>query len=191
MSLQTLVNRAVDTPVSFAFIKRVTGKSVKIRMLDHESGLSHRPSLADVFKGKAAVAILLHILQGASPVGHWVLLLKATPTRKIQFFDSLGLGLYKLYDLTHEEPKLLHALKGQSWQKSSVQLQRFGDHYRECGAFISVRAKFHKLTNGAFVKLIKSYNKTKPDETAVLLVLLHYLEDEKIDISSKKYKRLK
>ena len=54
-----------------------------------------------------------------------------------------------------------------------------------------MRAKFHKLTNGAFVKLIKSYNKTKPDETAVLLVLLHYLEDEKIDISSKKYKRLK
>ena len=55
----------------------------------------------------------------------------------------------------------------------------------------SVRAKFNKLTNGGFVKLIKSYNKTKPDETAVLLVLLHYLEDEKIDISSKKYKRLK
>ena len=191
MSLQTLVNRAVDTPVSFAFIKRVAGKSVKIRMLDHESGLSHRPSLADVFKGKEAVAILLHILQGKSPVGHWVLLLKATPTRKIQFFDSLGLGLYKLYDLTHEEPKLLHALKGHSWQNSSVQLQRFGSHYRECGAFVSVRAKFHKLTNGAFVKLIKSYNKTKPDETAVLLVLLHYLEDEKIDITSKKFKRIK
>jgi len=191
MSLQTLVNRAVDTPVSFAFIKRVTGKSVKIRMVDHESGLSHKPSLADVFKGSEAVAILLHILQGKSPVGHWVLLLKATPQRKIQFFDSLGLGLYKLYDLTHEEPKLLHALRGHSWQNSSVQLQRFGSHYRECGAFISVRAKFHKLTNGAFVKLIKSYNKTKPDETAVLLVLLHYLEDEKIDISSKKFKRLK
>ena len=191
MSLQTLVNRAVDTPVSFAFIKRVTGKSVTIRMVDHESGLSHRPSLAEVFKGKEAVAILLPILQGSSPVGHWVVLLKATPKRKIQFFDSLGLGLYKLYDLTHEEPKLLHALKGHSWQNSSVQLQRFGDHYRECGAFVSVRAKFHKLTNGAFVKLIKSYNKTKPDETAVLLVLLHYLEDESIDISSKKYKRLK
>ena len=191
MSLQTLVKRAVDTPVSFAFIKRVTGKSVKIRMVDHESGLSHRPSLADVFKGSGAVAILLHILQGKSPVGHWVLLLKATPRRKIQFFDSLGLGLYKLYDLTHEEPKLLHALKGHSWQNSSVQLQRFGSHFRECGAFISVRAKFHKLTNGAFVKLIKSYNKTKPDETAVLLVLLHYLEDEETDVSSKKFKRLK
>lgn len=191
MSLQTLINRAVDTPVSFAFIKRVVGKSAKIRMVDHESGLSHRPSLADVFKGHEAVAILLHILQGKTPIGHWVLLLKGNSNRKIQFFDSLGLGLYKLYDLTHEEPKLLYALKGHKWANSSVQLQRFGTHYRECGAFIAVRAKFHKLTNGAFVRLIKSYNKTKPDETAVLLVLLHYLEDQKIDITSKKFKRVK
>ena len=191
MSLQSLIKRAIDTPVSFAFIKRVTGKSVKIRMVDHESGLPEKPSLADVFKGKEAVAILLHILQGKSPVGHWVLLLKATKTRRLQFFDSLGLGLYKLYDLTHESPKLLHALQGHVWANQTTQLQRFGNHYRECGAFIAVRAKFHKLTNGAFTRLIKSYNKTKPDETAVLLVLLHYLEDEKIDITSKKFKRLK
>ena len=156
-------------------------------MVDHESGLPEKPSLADVFKGKEAVAILLHILQGKSPVGHWVLLLKATKTRRLQFFDSLGLGLYKLYDLTHESPKLLHALQGHVWANQTTQLQRFGNHYRECGAFIAVRAK----SNGAFTRLIKSYNKTKPDETAVLLVLLHYLEDEKIDITSKKFKRLK
>ena len=191
MSLRSLIKRAIDTPVSFAFIKRVTGKSVKIRMVDHESGLSEKPSLADIFKGKEAVAILLHILQGKQPIGHWVVLLKATANRKIQFFDSLGLGLYKLYDLTHESPKLLHALRGRQWANQTVQLQRFGSHYRECGAFVAVRAKFHKLTNGAFTRLIKSYNKTKPDETAVLLVLLHYLEDEKIDITSKKFKRLK
>lgn len=191
MSLQTLINRAVDTPVSFKFIKRVAGKTVKIRMVDHESGLKHRPSLADVFKGHEAVAILLHILQGKTPIGHWVLMLRGNSKRKIQFFDSLGLGLFKLYNLTHEEPKLLHALKGHKWQNSTVQLQRFGSHFRECGAFVSVRAKFHKLTNPAFVKLIKSYNKTKPDETAVLLVLLHYLEDQQIDPTSKKFKRVK
>ena len=84
----------------------------------------------------------------------------------------------------------MHALKGHKWENSSV-LQRFGSHFRECGSFVSVRAKFWKLTNSAFVRLIKSYNKTKPDETAVLLVLLHYLEDEEIDISGKKFKRLK
>ena len=36
-----------------------------------------------------------------------------------------------------------------------------------------------------------SYNKTKPDETAVMLVLLHYLEDEETNIMAKKFKRLK
>ena len=194
MSLQTLIKRGLDTPVDYSFIKRVVGKSPTIRMVDHESGLPPRPSLQDVFKGQQAVAILLHILQGNTKIGHWVCLLKAHPHRnggKIAFFDSLGLGLYGLYKITHEEPKLLHALKGHKWENSSVQLQRFGNHFRECGAFVSVRCKFWKLTNRAFVRLIKSYNKTSPDQTAVLLVLLHYLEDEEVDITSKKFKRIK
>ena len=112
MSLQTLINRGLDTPVDFSFIKRVVGKSPTIRMVDHESGLGARPSLRDVFKGHQAVAILLHILQGKTNIGHWVCLLKAHPHRnagKIVFFDSLGLGLYGLYKITHEEPKLLHS----------------------------------------------------------------------------------
>jgi len=190
MSLHTLIKRGLDTPVDFSFIKRVVGRTVDIRMVDHESGLSEKPSLADVFKGREAVAILLHIMQGKEKVGHWVLLLKAETGRKIAFFDSLGLGLYKLYNLTHEEPKLLHALKGSRWENSTVQLQRFGDHFRECGAFVSIRAKFHSLSNSAFVRLIRSYNKTKPDETAVMLVLLHYMEDKKHNIL-KKFKRIK
>ena len=191
MSLTTLLKRGLDVPVDFEFIKRVVGKTVKIRMVDHESGLPHRPSLADVFKGADAVAILLHILQGKTKIGHWTLLLKKTNKRKISFFDSLGLGLYKLYKLTHEEPKLLHALHGHSWENSTVQLQRFGSHFRECGAFVSVRAKFHKLSNSQFVRLMRSWNKTKPDQTAVMLVLLHYLEDENTDITKKNYKRIK
>ena len=188
MSLQTLIKRGLDTPVDFAFIKRVVGKTRTIRMVDHESGLANRPTLQDVFKGHQAVAVLLHIIQGKSKVGHWVCLLKKP---KITFFDSLGLGLYRLYGITHEEPKLLHALKGQKWENSTHQLQRFGDHYRECGAFVSLRVKFWKLSNPAFVRLIRSYNKTKPDQTAVLLVLLHYLEDEDANIMSKNYKRIK
>ncbi len=120
-------------------------------MLDHETGLKNKPSLADVFKGRQAVAILLHIMTGKTPVGHWVLLLRARKGIKISFFDSLGLGLYKLYALTHEEPKLLHALKGHKWENSSVQLQRFSSHYRACGAFVEIRDKFFKLSNPAFV----------------------------------------
>ena len=191
MSLQTLIKRGLDTPVDFSFIKRVVGKSLTIRMVDHETGLRHRPTLQDVFKGHQAVAILLHIIQGKTKIGHWVCLLQKTGKRKIAFFDSLGLGLYRLYNITHEEPKLLHALKGHKWENSGVQLQQFGDHYRECGAFVSVRCKFWKLSNRAFVRLIKSYNKTKPDQTAVLLVLLHYLEDEEVDITSKNFRRIK
>ena len=191
MSLQTLIKRGLATPVDFSFIQRVVGKTLTIRMVDHESGLSAKPSLTEVLKGKQAVAILLHIVQGKTPVGHWVLLLAPRKGRKISFFDSLGLGLYKLYALTKEEPKLLHALKGHKWENSKVQLQRFGTHYRECGAFVAIRAKFFKLSNPAFVRLLRSYNKTKPDETAVLLVLLHYLEDEEVDITQKKFKRIK
>lgn len=191
MSLQTLIKRGLDTPVDFSFIQRVVGKSPTIRMVDHESGLPDKPSLQQVFGGKQAVAILLHILQGKTKIGHWVLLLQKTAKRKVAFFDSLGLGLYKLYSLTHEEPKLLHALKKTKWENSTIQLQRFGDHFRECGAFVAVRAKFFQLTNSAFVRLIRSYNKTRPDETAVMLVLLHYLEDEEVDIMRKKFKRLK
>ena len=130
-------------------------------------------------------------MQGKTKIGHWVLLLQSTGKRKIAFFDSLGLGLYRLYALTHEEPKLLHALKGSKWENSKVQLQLFGSHFRECGAFVAIRAKFFNLTNAGFVRLIRSHNKTKPDETAVMLVLLHYLEDEVVDITRKKFKRLK
>ena len=192
MSLRTLVNRAVDTPVDYAFIKRVVGKTASIRMVDHESGLPDKPTLEQVFKGKTCVAILLHIVGSQNPVGHWVLLIQKRPGSPISFFDSLGIGLTKLYKFyTHETPKLLYALRGHKWENSHVALQKQGKHFRECGAFISVRAKFWKLSNKAFVKLIKSWNRTKPDDTAVLLVLLHYLEDEGLDVSSKNYKRLK
>ena len=191
MSLATLIKRGVDTPVDFSFIKRVCGKTTSIRMVDHESGLPHKPTLANVFKGKQCAAILLHILHGKTKIGHWVLLIQKRGNQKISFFDSLGMGLYKLYQLTHEEPKLLHALRGHKWENSTVQLQRFGTHFRECGAQVAVRAKFYKLSNPSFVRLIKSWDKTKPDQTAVFLTLLHYLEDTETDITSKNYKRIK
>ena len=121
MSLQTLIKRGVDTPVDFTFIKRVVGKSLSIRMVDHEANLPSKPTLKDVFKGHQAVAILLHILHGSQPIGHWVLLIQEREGKKISFFDSLGFGLYRLYTLTHEEPKLLHALKGHKWENQTTE----------------------------------------------------------------------
>ena len=191
MSLQTLIKRGMDTPVDYSFIKRVVGKSPSIRMVDHERDLPERPTLQDVFKGHQTVAILLHVMMGKSKIGHWICLIQKRGKQKIALFDSLGLGLYKLYAYTHESPKLLFALRGHKWENSKVQMQRFGSNYRECGAFVSVRCKFWKLSNAAFVRLIRSYNKTRPDETVVMLVLLHYLEDEEVDITAKKFKRIK
>ena len=191
MSLQRLIKRGIDTPVDYSFIKRVVGNTVKIRMVDHEKDLPHRPTLQQVFKGAQAVAILLHVIMGKTKIGHWICMIQARGKQKISIFDSLGLGVYKLYNYTKEEPKLLFALRGRKWENSTVQLQRFGTHYRECGAFVSVRLKFYRLSNAAFVRLIRSYNKAKPDETVVLLTLLHYLEDSEADITAKNYRRIK
>ena len=68
MSLQTLIKRGV-------VIKRVVGKTVSIGMVDHESDLPDRPTLQQVFKGKQAVAILLHVLREAED---WTLGLPAS-----------------------------------------------------------------------------------------------------------------
>ena len=89
MSLQTLVKRALDSPVDFSFIKRVVGKNRTLRMVDHETDLPDKPTLDQVFKGAQAVAILLHVMQGKTKIGHWVVLLQKTDKRKI-FLIRLG-----------------------------------------------------------------------------------------------------
>ena len=190
-TLRALIKRGIDTPVDFAFIKRCAGTGVSIRMCDHETSLKEKPSLKDVFKGHQAAAILLHVKQGKTRIGHWILLINKRGNDKISLFDSLGLGLKGLYSITHESPKLFYALEGHKWEDSTVQLQRFGSHYRECGAFCGVRAVFFRLTNKEFVKLIKSWNSTKPDETVVMLAMLHYIEDQALNIQGKKFKRIK
>ena len=190
-TLRELIKRGLDTPVDFSFIKRCAGTGVSIRMVDHETSLSNKPSLKDVFKGHQVAAILLHVKQGKTRIGHWILAINKRGQNKISLFDSLGLGLKGLYRVTHESPKLLYAFEGHKWEDSTVQLQRFGSHYRECGSFCGVRAVFFKLTNREFVKLIKSWDSQHPDKTAVMLVLLHFIEDKAIDIQSKKFKRLK
>ena len=100
----------------------------------------------------------------------------------MQFFDSLGLGLRNgIYKITHEKPLLLKLLAGHSWEDSTVKLQTMGTDFRECGSYTALRAKFHGMTNKQFVHLIKSHSFAKPDETCVLLTLIHYLDFFHID----------
>ena len=89
MSLQTLIKRALDSPVDYSFIKRVVGRNRTLRMVDHETDLPDKPTLEQVFKGAQAVAILLHVIQGKTKIGHWVVLLQKTDKRKIAFFVRL------------------------------------------------------------------------------------------------------
>ena len=103
----------------------------------------------------------------------------------MQFFDSLGLGLRKVYGITHEKPILMKLLQHEKWEDSHVKLQTMGTDFRECGSYCAVRAKFHQMTNKQFVHLIKSHNFASPDETCVLLTLLHYLDFFHIDKQKK------
>ena len=181
MDIRGLVKSALHEAVAFDFIKKVVGQSCKIKQIQHES--IGKKTLQQLFDGHDAVAVLFNVIHGntRSAIGHWCLLLKKQAKRKMQFFDSLGLGLKKVYGITHERPILLKLLSGHDWEDSKVKLQTMGTDFRECGSYCAVRAKFHKMTNKQFVHLIKSHNFAKPDETCVLLTLLHYLDFFHID----------
>ena len=185
MDLRTLVKSALHEAVAFDFIKKVVAQSCKIKQIQHES--IGKKTLQQLFDGHDAVAILFNVIHGntRSAIGHWCLLLKKQAKRKMRFFDSLGLGLKKVYGITHERPVLLKLLSGHDWEDSKVKLQTMGTDFRECGSYCAVRAKFHKMTNKQFVHLIKSHNFAKPDETCVLLTLLHYLDFFHIDKKGK------
>jgi len=170
LSIVKLRNASMATPVDFRFIKYLSDRT-DIRMVDYES-ITAKTTLAKVFGKAKYVAILFHIIANGkvTRIGHWCLLIKGSP---IRFFDSLGLGLYKILKLTNEEPHLLKLLGKRKWENSTNKLQTQGSNFKECGCFVGLRARFGKLTNTQFVKFIRSGG--KPDETAVMLALLHYI----------------
>ena len=177
LTIGKLLKVSRETPVDFHFIKKLAAIGSQLRMVDHETGINQKTTLKKIFGKGVATAILFHIVRNgvATPVGHWCLLIKATKKSPIIFFDSLGLGLIKIYKLTQEEPWLLRLLKNKKWQNSSIVLQQQGKHFKECGCFVGLRAKLHKLSNTQFARFIKS-GPGKSDNNAVMLALLTYLE---------------
>jgi len=175
--LKKLLAKSLKTAVDFKFIKQVVGKAAKIAMIDYES-FTETTTLEKLFRGRDGVAILFHIKDPntgkITPIGHWCLLLKATKKNKnrIQFFDSLGLGLRKILALTNESHFLLDMLKNSKWADSKVKLQTQGKDFRECGSFVAVRAVFKDLTNTQFARLIGR----SADNTVVMMTLLHYVD---------------
>ena len=166
-----------ETPVDFQFIKKLAGIGHRLRMVDHETGINQKTTLKKIFGKAECVAILFHIVHNgiATPIGHWCLLIKGSSKSPIRFFDSLGLGLNRIYKLTGETPFLLHLLKNKRWENSTHKLQNQGRAFKECGCFVGLRAKMNHLSNSQFVKFIRS-GPGKSDNVAVMLALLTYLE---------------
>ncbi len=81
MDLRTLVKSALHEAVAFDFIKKVVAQSCKIKQIQHES--IGKKTLQQLFDGHDAVAILFNVIHGNTKQAK----------RKMQFFDSLGLGL--------------------------------------------------------------------------------------------------
>ena len=176
-TIPRLLKISRETPVDFHFIKKLAGIGNRLRMVDHETGINQKTTLKKIFGKADCVAVLFHIIHNGvtTPIGHWCLLIKGSKKRPIRFFDSLGLGLRKIYRLTGETPYLLELLKKRKWENSSKKLQTQGKHFKECGCFVGLRAKLNHLTNSEFVRFIKSAP-GKSDNTAVMLALLTYFE---------------
>ena len=177
LSIPKLLKVSRETPVDFYFIKKLAALGSKIRMVDHETGINQKTTLKKIFGKATCVAILFHIVRNgvATPVGHWCLLIKGSSKSPIRFFDSLGLGLLKIYRLTGETPWLLKLLKNRKWENSTQKLQRQGSQYKECGCWVGMRAKLNHMSNSQFVKFMRS-GPGKTDNTVVMMALLTYLE---------------
>ena len=142
-TIPRLLKISRETPVDFHFIKKLAGIGNRLRMVDHETGINQKTTLKKIFGKADCVAVLFHIIHNGvtTPIGHWCLLIKGSKKRPIRFFDSLGLGLRKIYRLTGETPYLLELLKKRKWENSSKKLQTQGKHFKECGCFVGLRAK--------------------------------------------------
>ena len=176
--LKRYLTESLETAVDFGFIKSVVGDTYKIAMLDYES-FTENTTLEKIFKKRDCVAILFHIVTAAgnvTPIGHWTLLIKATKKKPIQFYDSLGFGLRKILSVTHEKPHLLNILQGKKWTDSTVAMQTQGRMFRECGAFVAVRALLANLTNSEYVKFLRTKSSQKSDRMVITLTLLHYIK---------------
>ena len=66
-------------------------------------------------------------------------------------------------------------LSGKKWENSNQKLQTQGQHFKECGCFVGMRARLAHLSNKEFVRFIRS-GPGKSDDTVVMLALLEYLQ---------------
>ena len=177
LTIPKLLRVSRETPVDFQFIKKLSSIGNRIRMVDHERGINKKTTLKKIFGTAQCVAILFHLIRDnrVTPIGHWCLLIKGARGKPIKFFDSLGLGLTRIYKLTQEVPYLLKMLQGKRWENSNQKLQTQGQHFKECGCFVGMRARLAHLSNKEFVRFIRS-GPGKSDDTVVMLALLEYLQ---------------
>jgi hypothetical protein len=186
MSLLSEIEHAESTPVDFRFIKAVASPIVpKMHMIRHDS-LPEKPDLhKDIMKGDDAVVILFRVHHNSrpTPMAHWCTLFKGK--HGFVFFDSLAINLRRIYALTGEKPKLLHALRNTKYEKSHHALQQMISKQKYCGTACAVRLRYSKrLTNRGFERMILQYDASTPGKTLALMCLFHFIDEDEYD---KKY----
>lgn len=169
MKLESLIRTIERTAVSVRFLKSIVPANIKV-LHYQELQKFNRTSL---FKDTDAVICL--IPHKSLKKGHYICLLPKNG--HISYFSSLGMGpSQELVKLKHEE-NLMSSILGKRFVYNRTRLQNQNNYsINTCGAFVFVRAKFHKLKNREFVELFRSISLQSPDDIVACLVLLSFMD---------------
>ncbi len=169
----SLLHHLESEVLSFQDLKDLLGpkncKSIKFLTYDELAGYT---SFTKLFKKCDGVVVLLQgESQGASKVGHFILLLNYPDS--IEHFDSYGLTVDQELKITQEQhlTKLFNSSKKQFIQNTK-QLQRFKNDIQTCGRWVVARYLMRKLHLQDFFVVIQKAAHHLNDETVTLLTML-------------------
>ena len=169
VKLESLIKTIERTPVSVGFLKSIVPHNVKV-MHYKELQKYNRSSL---FLNNDAVIVL--IPHAKMKKGHYICLLPKR--RHISYFSSLGMGpSEELVKLKHEE-NLMSSILGKNYVYNRSRLQNQSNYsINTCGAFVLVRAKFHKLKNREFLEMFRRISLQTPDHIVAMLAILSFMD---------------
>ena len=167
--------------LSFADISRILSNRVKNLSVVYVDLIAHKGLYSpETILGKhnvAAILLTVVVPGGRTQQRHWTALIRLPRKGRdeYQFFDSLAMKWPVLTELLNDSGKFVAFLKKINARPSTRQLQEHIRKVRTCGAWVSVRAAKHQLTNAQFVHWILSEKGTHPDRTIIKLCYLGLL----------------
>jgi len=169
VKLESLIGTIERTAVSVGFLKSIVPKKTKV-LHYQELKKFNRTTL---FKDTDAVICL--IPHKALKKGHYICMLPKKG--HICYFSSLGMGpSQELVKLEHEE-NLMSSILGKRFVYNRTRLQNQANYnINTCGAFVFVRAKFHKLKNREFIELFRNISLQNPDDIVACLALVSFMD---------------